>query len=1046
MINQSGYEAFISYKHHPIDMKVAQDVQKQIEHYRIPKYIQKKTGIKKFRHVFRDITELSGSADLPADIEEAIKQSDYLIVVCSKRTSESPWVTREIEMFLTCHDRKHILTVLVDGEPREVIPDILLKEQINIVGSDGTIFTEERDLEPLSCDYRKGFRIARNQEIPRLAARFLNCDYNELYRREMREQYRRNLILSGVALFLSTIAISYLLWSNREIENNYNDSIRQRMIYTASLGEQYLEDGRRVAALKSGLSSAGMLTEDELTLAPELFNCMEEASRIYNCGYDGAFDNIVNTQEFFTEGTVQKISTDNAGKYICCSDINNNLYIWSADQGRMIYQERWNAHISDLLITIEGQAIVASNSTVCSIDCETGEILWEQNYTSNVIHLSELPDSYIGIMTSVSIIFVDSFTSDIAEKIKLEDCIIGETPLDPAYMDITFSVCAESPNNQWVCVEISARTENTFEFEYYTGLFDIQRKRLHVFDNESILLYENPEFNKFTISDNGELYSLEIQSTYSGECFISKISVIDGIVEWSKNCSFGKTNKIRVTNGNSVYSLNTGYTGVSDYNISGKPELISVIGSKALILDASSGDTLKEIALPSDAILYSEDSDYYFMPGMIGYNNAAGNVTSVAFPVGAFDDAICVTDYTSWNQADEFIFVVDRSIYIYQIISDNTDIVKYDSTEEKTKNNELLVTNDGLIEIDVDESGTTSIQKNEYDNCICEWSTEIAEEYDQIIGRDSSEKYLYLLLESDDREIQVAQINLENGDADVFKVQDSHYMTEPYELSSIVKILGVQEDTLLYYSEWNEADDQSYVISRYNPQNNELEEHVLPFKLNRSCPGTVFCDDQLVCLSEQYELYVFNTDTWEYTLLKDEYIIDNGCSCFRVIVPEKEMYIVFPEKGKQLDVFAENSGTSYTVRGTSEIVAASNDKEILYILYGEGILNLYDLSNGKLLDTINLNVTLNTYTDSEVKKISENELVISCSDGVYVIDLEYKTVRTHVAAGIGYDEKTDGFYLGIRDKLFDKKSGGWVRRYSASEVLDRAEQMISDPA
>ena len=175
------YNAFISYKHHPIDIKVAQDVQKQIEHYRIPKYIQKKTGIKKFRHVFRDITELSGSADLPADIEEAIKQSDYLIVVCSKRTSESPWVTREIEMFLTCHDRKHILTVLVDGEPREVIPDILLKEQINIVGSDGTIFTEERDLEPLSCDYRKGFRIARNQEIPRLAARFLNCDYNELF-------------------------------------------------------------------------------------------------------------------------------------------------------------------------------------------------------------------------------------------------------------------------------------------------------------------------------------------------------------------------------------------------------------------------------------------------------------------------------------------------------------------------------------------------------------------------------------------------------------------------------------------------------------------------------------------------------------------------------------------------------------------------------------------------------------------------------------------------------------------------------------------------
>ncbi len=104
MSNRSGYEAFISYKHNPIDTKVAIDVQKRIEHYRIPKDIQKKTGIQKFRRVFRDTSELSGTADLPADIENAIKQSDYLIVICSQRTHESPWVPREIEMFLACHD------------------------------------------------------------------------------------------------------------------------------------------------------------------------------------------------------------------------------------------------------------------------------------------------------------------------------------------------------------------------------------------------------------------------------------------------------------------------------------------------------------------------------------------------------------------------------------------------------------------------------------------------------------------------------------------------------------------------------------------------------------------------------------------------------------------------------------------------------------------------------------------------------------------------------------------------------------------------------
>ena len=473
--------------------------------------------------------------------------------------------------------------------------------------------------------------------------------------------------------------------------------------------------------------------------------------------------------------------------------------------------------------------------------------------------------------------------------------------------------------------------------------------------------------------------------------------------------------------------------------------MISVISGKALILDAANGDKLTEVALPAEAILYSKDKVYFFMPRMIGYKNASGNITSGSFPVGNFDNALCVTDITSWNHANEFIFVDDRSIYIYEKINDNTDIIRYDSTEENTESNELLVTGNGLVEINADESGTTNIRKYMYNSRTCIWSADIMERYDQIIGKDASEKFLYLLLKSDYSEIHAAQIDLENGDVIVFKVPDSHYQTEPYEKTSVVKMIGAQEDTLLYYSEWYENGEQSYVVCRYNAQNNVLEEHVLPFRLDQFCPGTVFSDNQLVCFSDQHELYVFNTDTWEYTLLEDEYLIDKTYYSFHVLLPKEGMYAIYPDEGNQLDIFEGNNGKTYSVRGKSKIITASNDKELLYILYADGILNIHDLSDGKLVETINLNISLDTYSNSEVKKISENELVISCSDGVYVIDLEYKTIRTHVAAGIGYDEKNDGFYLGICDEILGKMNGAWVRRYSAAEVLERAEQIISNP-
>ena len=161
------YDAFISYRHAEKDTQIASEIQKSLERFDIPKALRKKTGKKRFQRVFRDVEELPISSNLTEDIEEALRVSEFLIVICSFRTSESDWVRREIETFLELHDynKQLILTVLVEGEPDEVIPEILRHDNITHYLADGTFYCKDEVVEPLAADYRMPVSKARKIEL-----------------------------------------------------------------------------------------------------------------------------------------------------------------------------------------------------------------------------------------------------------------------------------------------------------------------------------------------------------------------------------------------------------------------------------------------------------------------------------------------------------------------------------------------------------------------------------------------------------------------------------------------------------------------------------------------------------------------------------------------------------------------------------------------------------------------------------------------------------------------------------------------------------------
>jgi len=114
------YWAFLSYSH--TDRQWGDWLHKALETYRVPRrLIGKESRDGKIPPrvfpVFRDREELPVSSDLSANIEEALGESRYLIVICSPRSAQSRWVGEEIKTYQRLGREDRILALIVDGEP-----------------------------------------------------------------------------------------------------------------------------------------------------------------------------------------------------------------------------------------------------------------------------------------------------------------------------------------------------------------------------------------------------------------------------------------------------------------------------------------------------------------------------------------------------------------------------------------------------------------------------------------------------------------------------------------------------------------------------------------------------------------------------------------------------------------------------------------------------------------------------------------------------------------------------------------------------------------
>ena len=174
----SEYDAFISYKHGPVDSAAAKALQKNLEHFHVPIIAGKakgEGGRKRIRRVFLDEGELSATPAFASRIRQALKNSRWLIIVCSPATKDSPWVDLEIRTFLEFHDRDHILAVMTSGEPADIFPEAF-------AGS-GSLPDEMLAADARGATVYEVVRKLRGDALLRVAAPILGLTYDDLRQR-----------------------------------------------------------------------------------------------------------------------------------------------------------------------------------------------------------------------------------------------------------------------------------------------------------------------------------------------------------------------------------------------------------------------------------------------------------------------------------------------------------------------------------------------------------------------------------------------------------------------------------------------------------------------------------------------------------------------------------------------------------------------------------------------------------------------------------------------------------------------------------------------
>jgi len=211
VISDFRYRAFISYSHQ--DKSWADWLHKALETYAIPRRLVGQTTAagkipKRLAPIFRDRDELASATDLGRKVNEALAQSENLIVICSPRSATSHWVNEEVLAFKRLGRSENIFCLIADGEPNATaLPGRETEECFAqalrfTIDADGQL--TDRPTEPIAADARHGKDGKTNAKL-KLIAGMLDIGFDALKHRELQRRNRRMAALATLALIVMAV-------------------------------------------------------------------------------------------------------------------------------------------------------------------------------------------------------------------------------------------------------------------------------------------------------------------------------------------------------------------------------------------------------------------------------------------------------------------------------------------------------------------------------------------------------------------------------------------------------------------------------------------------------------------------------------------------------------------------------------------------------------------------------------------------------------------------------------------------------------------------
>ena len=1039
------YNAFISYRHSEKDSAIASEIQTRLERFKIPRDIQKKTGIKRFERIFRDKEELPITSDLNENIEKALEESDHLIVICSERTSESIWVRKEIETFLKYHRKKNIFTVLVDGDPGKVIPDILLHDTVTRKLADGREETREELIEPLSCDYRIGIKKARKVELPRLAASMLGCSYDELIQRRRQYVRRRNAMIISCASVVLAGIIAYLCWSLVQIRSNYDlaqknyklaqqnydtaqinlmESMCNQSRYLAAESAVLLNNDDRVGATQ--LALAALPSEDDpRPLTTQAVYALHNALGTYSVP---GFSDIAPVWKYSTGKRIGKFIVSPDEKKLAMLDEYGSVNVWDLSDHLLLKSiDSSSVFVNDIVFTPDSCLVISGYDEIVAFKQDLSEAKW----SIEIVGDYDYGDILKTFEDTGEIVYAgyDEIRIIDAESGREKERHVMEDELEDAELVGSVLRAELDPTGRYLEAEF-------LNFGDYSVLIYDREEKTWLRVADSLGYISNRCFSQDGIvisyvedAFSGSSSYGSVQTLKENDCIIAKYSVTDGELLWK--CEVPHTL--------------VGYQSeICEVDFGAEDEqtkcIFSAFSNKCALIETESGNVISVKELPSefiDAYLAGSGKSMVCILRDGQYLTISLTDASSAMAARSYfnekveDTALFSNDssanaflvqYTSENSLIEYWSgYYDRSLAGLEGMDAGVSV--YDSIAAGGK---VLLFGDNMKVYCYDTAGDRVI-----------WSTLIdGSNYTGVSFIGSNNEYVYLENDNSDPDSdrygpRLLKLGLRDGKLEYIK--DLPDFSES-------GVCCVGDD--VWFTLWGDLESEGGI-----GKVNMLSGEVSVTEVTGDIPDFILSASLFVSPDEKKTIMLE-----EYDDKPTAFLVDMGTGKSVKLDSLEPFYAVWKEDSSVFALCDEEGFEVYNEKGSLIFEARSGENNLLSVYLSDkyvisvdsyGYVSFYDYK-GTLVGNCEITVMKGIYYEDVTFEFYEDELIINSDSIANVIDMGELKPEFTVSGYLAYDRESNRFIVKVYSPSEKSTSAGFFVRRDVDMLIEEGKEYLKE--